>query len=405
MNELQYYKELSRCVRCGACKAICPTYLEDLDEAMGTRGRLALLKALRDGRLRATSVMANMVFSCILCGACKGLCPTGVDILEVIYHGRAKLKGAFRRGYFLTAITKLSVSRMDYIFSILRNFQKVIYPVLYRSGMMRYVPEIAQHPFKERVQVYKVGTTRFREGRTVGRVAIFAGCSVNYFYPTLGEALLRVLLKKGYEVIVLKGEVCCGAPMRALGLEEDAATLAKKNVELFGKMRSEAILTMCPTCAMTIKNEYPIMIGDSIDRVMDINQFFVEKGIAEGLKVEKRIAAYHDPCHLRYGLGIKEEPRALLRNIKGLELIEMEDSECCGFGGLFNMSFKNLSRRIGHRKLRAFTNTGANTFITSCPGCMMQLEDIKRSPGKSGAAPANVRIMHIVELVDEALRE
>lgn len=391
MNDAQYQKELSRCVRCGACKAQCPTYLSALDETMGARGRITMLGALKENRLAPTKTLSDRIFSCILCEACRGLCPTGINIPEAIYHGRANLKDFYSRGRLLRTAVKLSLSKMDTAFSLLRWLQKLSYPLLYKAGSLRYIPNIAPIPFKNTAQVYK-------NTKKIGRVAVFAGCSVNYLYPHLGYALLNILLTKGYEVVVLKGEVCCGAPMRSLGLEEEAVKLAKKNIELFNKMRTEAILSMCPTCTMVIKKQYPALVEDSIEKIMDVNEFFIEREFTRGLKTVRRVITYHDPCHLRYGLEIKDEPREILKNIEGIEFIEMQNAgECCGFGGFFSLNFKELSKTIGKRKINSIQSIWADTVVTSCPGCMMQLEDLKRE------TDTELNIMHMVEVLDEAM--
>ncbi len=391
MNELQYSETLSKCVKCGACKAFCPTYLSTLDETMGARGRIAILGALLENELSPTKRISDKIFSCILCEACNGLCPTGINIPETIYQGRARLKNYFRRKRLLTKAVKFSMSRMDPVFSIMRGLQKTVYPLLHRTGRLRYMPEIAKVPFKNSAQVYK-------NTKKIGRISIFTGCSVNYLYPHLGDALLRVLLSKGYEVIVLKGEMCCGAPMRSLGLEKEAVVIAKKNIELFKKMRVEAVLSMCPTCTMTIRKHYPLLTGDTIGKIMDINEFFSKDESLRDIKTVQRVVTYHDPCHLRYGLGVVNEPRELLRNIQGINLVEMQNAEeCCGFGGFFSMNFKDISKNIREKKINAARKTLADTLVTSCPGCMIQLEDIKKETG------ANIDIVHIIEIIDEAM--
>jgi len=391
MNESQYCNELSKCVRCGACKALCPTYLTALDETMGARGRIVLLNALIDKKLVLTKGTSERLFSCILCEACSDICPVGINIPEAIYHARVKLKDFYDRGTWIKKGVNLSLSRLDVVLPALRAFQKLFYPILYKAGKLRYIPDIASPPFRNRAQVYK-GTKR------IGRIALFTGCTINYLYPNLGEALLSILLKIGYEVVILKGEVCCGAPLRSLGFEEEAIRFAKRNVELFNKAQTEAILCMCPTCTMTIKRQYPLLIGDTIEKIMDVNEFFIKKDIISGLKADRRVITYHNPCHLSYGLGIKSEPREILKAIKGLEYVEMSDSkDCCGFGGFFSLTFKELSKTIGRKKIDSISNTGADTLITSCPGCMIQLEDLRREND------SKINILHMVEIINEAL--
>ncbi|MEW6600861.1 MAG: (Fe-S)-binding protein, partial [Nitrospirota bacterium] len=334
---------------------------------------------------------ARMIYSCMLCGACKNLCPAGINIPEVIYQGRTALSKAYGKGRLLRETLKMSLSGFDNIFSVLKWGRRLFYGGLYHSGMIGYVPEISPTPFKNGLQVYKTINK-------IGRMAIFAGCSVNYFYPRLGEALSRVLVSKGYEVVVFKGEVCCGAPFRSLGLEDEARKLAERNIEHFNKVRAEAIISMCPTCTMVMRDQYPHMTGDTINNLMDINEFLIKYDITPNLETAPSTVTYHDPCHLSYGLGIREKPRRILKNIKGVELIEMKHAdECCGFAGLFSLHFKDMSKSIGMKKIRNISDTGAGTVVTSCPGCIMQLEALKKETG------AGFGIKHIVEVIDDAM--
>ena len=186
MDKPDCMSELSKCVRCGACKTYCPTYLTTHNESMGARGRVAMLGELGMKRLEPSKVLADRIFSCMLCGACKGLCPAGINIPEIIYQGRADLKNYYRKNRLLQQVMKYSVPRLDAVFSMLRVLQKTG-----RPGMLRNMPEIAQKPFKKSIQVYK-------NIKKKGRIAIFAGCSVNYLYPDLGNALSGILLSKGF---------------------------------------------------------------------------------------------------------------------------------------------------------------------------------------------------------------
>jgi len=392
MTENVYHNELLKCNRCGACKALCPTYLTTLNETMGARGRIAMLGELEETRLAPTKKLAEKIFSCMLCGACKNLCPTGINIPEVIYQGRSRLKNSFSRGRLLRTILKHSASRLDAVFSILRGMQKFFYQPLYYTGRFPYIPEITREPFKNSFQVYK-------QFKKLSRVAIFAGCSVNYFYPEIGRSLSKILLAKGFEVVVFKGELCCGAPLRSAGLEEEALSLAKKNFEHFSRVRAEAIISMCPTCTMVLREQYKDIKGATISTIMDINEFLIKFDITKGLEIRPSVITYHDPCHLHYGLGIKDEPRQILKGIKGVEFVEMRHAdECCGFAGLFSLHFKDISKNLGRKKMANIAGTMADTVVTSCPGCITQLEGLRRENNMK------INIKHIVEVVDEAMR-
>ena len=393
MTTTDYHNLLSKCVRCGACKTLCPTYLTTLNETMGARGRVAILGELSEERLTPTRKLAEMIYSCMLCGACKGICPTGINIPEMIYEGRSILKNSFGKGRILRKVLRSCMSKPDMAFSILRIMQKLFYQPVQQIGGFRYLPDITSKPFKNSVQVYK-------NIKRIGRVAIFAGCNVNYFYPYLGDTLSNILLSKGYEVVVFKGELCCGNPLRSMGLEKEAAMLAEKNIEHFSKVRAEAIISMCPTCTMVIKEQYPVLTGSTIPNIIDINEFILKNDILSDLEIEPRVMTYHDPCHLSHGLGIRNEPRQILRDINGIDLVEMQHAdECCGFAGLFSLHFKKISKEISHKKFENIQDTSADTVVTSCPGCIMQIEATKREYN------SKVRIMHIVEVIAEAMHD
>ena len=342
-------------------------------------------------RLSRTGRLADKIYSCMLCGACKNLCPTGIDIPEAMYRGRAALRQSYKKGRFIRKALKLSISKPDITFPILRMMQKLLYQPVQKAGGLRYIPPVTSRPFNKSVQVYK-------NIKKIGRVAIFAGCSINHFYPNLGNTLSHILLSRGYEVVVFKGEVCCGAPLRSLGLETETANLARQNIEHFNRVRAAAIISMCPTCTMVIKDQYPVLTGNTISNIMDINEFMLKYDISSGLEMNPCTVTYHDPCHLSYGLEIRKEPREILNSIQGVTVSEMKHAdECCGFAGLFSLHFKDISKTIGSNKMENIRNTSADTVVTSCPGCIMQLEGLKRETN------TNISIKHIVEIIDEAM--
>jgi glycolate oxidase iron-sulfur subunit len=356
---------------------------------MSARGRVVLLGGLEEKRLRPTKNLSEKIFSCLLCEACKGICPLGIDIPETIYQGRKELKSSFNRGRLLRKAIRFSIYRMDTAFMLLKLFQKMPY----KSEIIGYLPPVTAKPLKKIQGV-------FRNRKAIARIGLFLGCSVNYIYPSLGVALIQVLKRRNYEVVILSGEACCGAPLRSIGLEDDAISLARKNIGLFKNMKAEAVLSLCPTCTMVLKTQYPLLTGEGIPNIMDINEFFIKYDILKGLRIKPKTVTYHDPCHLSYGLGITEEPRRIMLDIEGIRLIEMKGSRnCCGFGGLFSRLFRELSTDIGKKKIESIKETGADTVVTSCPGCLMHLDDLKRK------AEIDIEIMHIVELVDEAMNE
>jgi glycolate oxidase iron-sulfur subunit len=388
MKSSEYLSELSKCVRCGSCKAFCPTYDEISTEATGARGRLTLLWGLSSGQLKPSPVLNESIFSCTLCGACSGLCPPAIDIKEIMYHGRSLLKKSDKKRRYLRLLTSFYTRRPELSFRLLSMTQHILFPYLLKKGLLPFNLELPDRHLKDRPQVYTVLKKK-------GRVAIFSGCTINFLFPYLRESLINVLHLLGYEVILPPGEVCCGVPLRTLGLEDEAVELAKKNFEIFSRLNVEAVLSLCPTCTLSVKSEFPKLIGKGIDNVIDVSSFLIDKldhSRFTLLSSNLRSAVYHDPCHLKYGLGIEKEPREIIKNI-GIKLMETYENRCCGFAGIFSLSHKELSQKLLKKCIEEYNETEPEIIITACPGCMIQLtKGFKDKP-----------VLHLIEVIEEAL--
>lgn len=386
MTKTEYLSELSKCVRCGSCKAYCPTYDEGLSEAVSARGRLTLLRGLMTDRLGPSPLLNDRIFSCILCGACENLCPPQVDITGAIYHGRTLLRDSDRSRKYIRLLTSLSLRKPELSYRIARLLQRTVLPYLLKREGLPFHVVVPPHPLRDNQQVYK-------PGKKIGRVALFTGCSTNFLFPHLGLSLINVLLRLGFEVVLPKGEMCCGAPLRSLGLEEEAIAMAKKNYMIFSKLKTDAVVSLCPTCILSLKVHYPDLIGEGLKNAQDISSFLSDKlGALSPRPVgSSATVTYHDPCHLNYSLGIRQEPRQVIRDT-GAAFIEAEGEGCCGFGGLFSVQYQDISRNLMEKRLDAYRRTGAEAVITACTGCLLQLSSGLRDR----------RVLHIIELVEEA---
>ena len=391
------YSSLSYCVRCGACKELCPTYIEDSTEGMGARGRLMLLRGLAGGDIEPSKALDERIFSCMLCGACNSICPLGINITGAIYKYRRDLRAPNNKRTFISLWVKFALKRATTGFRILKFIEGVgeVFPV-YRLKPFKILREIGvgslDAPLRDSASIFKVS-------RPKGRIAVFAGCTANFLYPGIGRSLIRSLNAMSYEVILPKGEACCGAPLMGLGLEDAAVRLAEKNMKTFKKMKVEAVISLCPTCVHFIRNEYKGLVGDSIENAMEVSQFFSDKLSAIGnlkdshslpLSGSSLKVVYHDPCHSLYSLNVSAEPRQILRSM-GLDLVEAERG-CCGFGGTFRLLYQDLSESILKKRVEGYRK--ADMIVTSCPNCMVQL----RSRVKDR------QVKHIVELIEEAVQ-
>ncbi|MDI6729171.1 MAG: (Fe-S)-binding protein [Thermodesulfovibrionales bacterium] len=379
--------ELNLCVKCGSCKALCPTYIEDVTEGMSARGRVVLLEKFHEGKLEPSKKLDERIFSCMLCGACNKLCPLGINVTDAMYEARNRLRDFNKKRRFLGLGIRLGLKKASNSFRILKFFETInemlpvfrIYPF---SAIKRMDVTLPDSALRDGMSIFRVSKPR-------GRIAIFAGCSVNFIYPNIGRSLIESLNVMNYDVVLPKGEVCCGAPLMGLGRREDAVEMAERNMNAFKKLNVEAVIGLCPTCIDSIKNGYRSLIGDGIDNAVEVSQFF-SKLQPSAFSPQPSKVIYHDPCHSIYGLDVSVEPRQILRSM-GFHLMDSERG-CCGFGGTFRLLYQELSEGILEKRIEEYKR--ADMIVTSCPNCILQLRSrIKDRP-----------VRHIAEVINECIR-
>ncbi len=375
------------CVRCGSCKALCPTYVEDVTEGMSARGRFVLLEKFYEGQLEPSKKLDERMFSCILCGACNKLCPLGINVTDAMYEARNRLRDFNKKRRFLGLGIRFGLGKASNSFRVLKFLETIneVFPVF------RIYPfnAIKRMGVTLPVSALRDGRSIFRVSKPKGRIAIFAGCSVNFLYPDIGRSLIDSLNAMNYDVVLPKGEVCCGAPLMGLGLKEDAAEMAERNMNAFKKLNVEAVIGLCPTCVHFIRNEYRSLIGDGIDNAVEVSQFF-GKLQPSAFSPQPSKVIYHDPCHSIYGLDVSAEPRQILKSM-GFHLMDSERG-CCGFGGTFRLLYQELSEGILEKRVEEYKK--ADMIVTSCPNCILQIRSkIKNRPVK-----------HIAEVINECIR-
>lgn len=228
------------------------------------------------------------------------------------------------------------------------------------------------------------------------RASILVTCLVDLFYPEVGVAMVRLLRRLGVAVDFPGGQTCCGLPLFNSGYHREAARVARRTVPLFAA--SEHVVVPSGSCATMVKKEYPgLLEGDPAlrkeaealaDRTWELSQFLVRVlGVSRVATDFRGKVAYHDSCHLLRGLGESESPRILLRNLDGVELVELPGAdECCGFGGSFSVRLPEVSTSILAGKVANIEKTGADCLVACDAGCLMQMGgglSRRRSPVKA----------------------
>ncbi len=383
MNEQEFSNALQTCIRCGVCKVDCPTYTSSVTEGETARGRLNLLNAFFKGDIQPSNKLYEKIFSCILCGKCATLCPLEIDILDIFFYSRNILSKYDRRRSFLRFLTRIVFNNTNFSFKISKPLQPLINKILVMKGLIPEDIEFRGNPFKQ------TGISSPQE--KIGRIAVFSGCSVKHIYQELTLSLSRVLNALHYEVIFPNAEICCGAPFMELGMEGKAIKFAEKNFKLFSGLNVDAIISPCPTCVVMLKRNFQALIGKSLQNVYDVSTFIMEKTRTTNKRLKSRLV-YHAPCHLINILGVEKAPKDLI-SLTGANLLETNSHTCCGFGGLFSYSFKEMSNDILKNTCNKLLKTEPDAIVTACPNCIFQLsKSLKKVP-----------IYHIIEVIEKVI--
>ena len=412
MTRLKDFEKVIReCVKCGICQAHCPTYLVTRREGAVARGKITLAAALLDGEIGLEERLQQDISMCLMCGSCVNTCPNKVPTHEIVGAIRRQITDNQGLSLLGKGVSSLLGSRV--LMKTLTKSGAVLSPLLFAkipetSGLRlrffgsvmkgRTIPKIAFRNLFDRFPEFIQG----RADRPV--IGFFAGCSITYAYPEIGEAMVRVLQRMGFSIFLPRGQQCCGIPALSSGNGRLVEELALANREAFAK-RDVPIITACASCNGGI-GSYRNMKGDFggfADKVIDFSVFLQKEGLFAELAgmekwPERARVTYHDPCHLKTQ-GITREPRELLKALPNIDFVEMENaSSCCGLGGSFSVSHYECSKAIGARKMPGLTESGAHLVATACPGCIMQLQDSINHAGLP------VKAVHVLDLLADALR-
>jgi L-lactate dehydrogenase complex protein LldE len=231
------------------------------------------------------------------------------------------------------------------------------------------------------------------------RVSLFVTCIVDQVFPNVGLAMTEVLERAGCEVEFREAQTCCGQPAFNNGYRDEARAVAAHFLSTFEG--AEYIVVPSGSCCSMIGHHYAELFpGDTRvhhlePRVFEFSQFLVNVLKVEdfGAKFDG-LVTYHDSCHALRELKIKDGPRRLLGNVRGLKLVEMDISEeCCGFGGTFSVKFPEISGGMVRTKIESIQKTGADTVVSIDSSCLMQIQ------GALSRAGSNIRTMHLAEVL------
>jgi glycolate oxidase iron-sulfur subunit len=418
------YSVLQQCMHCGLCLPTCPTYDATKLERNSPRGRIALMRAIADGRLEPTKTFADEMYFCLGCLACVTACPAGVNYAELFEHARAEAEqsGALRnakRG-LLRGLTMgwlfMDLRRLRLVGLLIRLYQQIGGQRLIRgSGVLHVLPRrLRELEAMTPVIAPKFSSdliapvTRAAEQKKY-RVALLTGCAQDLMFSDVNRDTCEVLARNGCEVITPGHQHCCGSLHAHNGELELARQLARKNIDQFPPGDFDAIISNAAGCGSHLKHYGSLLANDPRYRVQaqlwdaklkDAHEWLADIGLTPpNPGVPPQTVTYHEACHLCHGQKITAQPRQLLRAIPQLTLTELPESNwCCGSAGIYNLIQPEMANQLLDRKLKHIVATKAAVVATGNPGCLAHMANGIRRENLP------VRLVHPMTLLAEAYR-
>jgi L-lactate dehydrogenase complex protein LldE len=234
-------------------------------------------------------------------------------------------------------------------------------------------------------------------------VTLFIPCFVDALFPSAGISMVQILEGLGHEVLCPEKISCCGQPAFNSGYWNEARTVAAPVLEQLKD--AEAVVISSGSCGAMVKKFYPELFKDTPQwelakqiaaRTWEFSDFLVKKlGVTDLGAWFPHKVTFHDGCHGLRELGIKQSPRKLLANVKGLQLVEMAEGEtCCGFGGTFAAKFPTISTAMGEVKCQSAADTGAEYIVSNDSSCLMHLQGLLSRQGKP------IKTIHLAEVLN-----
>ena len=454
------YSVMQQCIHCGMCLPTCPTYMETKIERNSPRGRIALMRAIADGRLEAQKAFADEMYFCIGCLACETACPAGVDYAELFEMARAEaersqaLSSPARRFLRWAVLEGLfyNQERLRLAGRLLWFYQAVgLQTLIRRSGLLRLLPKslrvleaktpVVKRHFSpdliapEEVSVVAaavpsggsvLGDRRLPTAPPLGtaaattapsrgpatatyRVGLLTGCVQDLVYSDVNRDTADVLLANGCTVVTPPTQGCCGSLHAHNGEYELAKDFARRLIDHFDLDRLDAIITNAAGCGSHLKHFDRLLKDDPLyaakaaqwsAKVKDISEWLVEIDFRAPKQptTEARVT-YHDACHLCHGQKITAQPRELLAGIPGLQIALLPESMwCCGSAGIYNLIQPEMADKLLQRKLDHIASTGATVVATGNPGCLLQIQNGLAARG------IKIEVVHPVTLLARAYR-
>jgi glycolate oxidase iron-sulfur subunit len=411
---------IDKCVHCGFCLPTCPTYVLWGEEMDSPRGRIYLMKAGLEGRVSMTDGFVGHFDACLGCMACVTACPSGVEYAPLVEATRAQIERRFERSFgdrlFRSALFAVIPypARLRLALAPLVVYQW-IKPLVEQSGVLNVLPARVRAlaklapPITVKSLTASTAEVTPATGATRMRVGLLTGCVQRLAFAHVNDATVRVLAAEGCEVAAPRSQGCCGALALHAGREQDARAFARRAIEAFEQADVERIVVNAAGCGSSMKEYGRLFTGDGewsararafSARVRDVTELLIELGEPRATRHPLNLrVAYHDACHLAHAQGVCQQPRDLLNQIPGIELLPFAEQElCCGSAGIYNLVQPTPARELGERKVKNIAAVRPDLVATANPGCTLQIASIAAETDQP------LTVMHPIELIDASIR-
>jgi glycolate oxidase iron-sulfur subunit len=409
-------KIIKDCVHCGFCLSACPTYLQTGNELDSPRGRIYLMKSAVEGRIPMGDGLVKHLDLCLGCLACEPACPSGVRYGSLIEAARSQIERRYERSFSEGLYRSLLFSIFPYPTRL-----KLLMPFLcfyQTTGLQRLLNELGVLPkrlahaqamlpeVKLSNVLHKLPGIVSAKGKRRFRVAMLKGCVQSVLFPQTNEATMRVLSENGCEVVMPKNQGCCGALSIHTGRLSEGRELARANIDTFTKHDVDAIIVNSAGCGSSMKEYGEILKEDPLyaekakkisEQTKDVMEFLADVGLQGELRELKLKVTYQDACHLGHAQRIKTHPRKIIKQIRGIDFVELPESDlCCGSAGIYNLIQPEMSEGLLERKISSLKEIGVDYIVAGNPGCLLQIQKgIKLSGLK-------IKAVHPIQLLDWA---
>nr|WP_325248445.1 glycolate oxidase subunit GlcF [Amylibacter sp.] len=396
---------LRSCVHCGFCTATCPTYQVLGDELDSPRGRIYLIKDMLEAGRPADEKTVKHIDRCLSCLACMTTCPSGVHYMHLVDHARAHIEETYKRP-LMDRLLRWTLAR---ILPYPKRFRIALLGAKIGRPLARFMPDprlkamldmapkhIPPVSRNDDAQVFPaIGTRKMR-------VALMTGCAQRALNTDINDATIRLLRRLGCDVVIVKGQGCCGALTHHMGKVDESHSAAAKNIAVWAaEMDGEgldAVVINTSGCGTTVKDYGHMFRNDALAKdaarvsagAMDVSEVLMKLDLPEGDTKGLRVA-YHAACSLQHGQQIKTYPKTLLKRA-GFDVVEPSDSHlCCGSAGTYNLMQPEISGQLKVRKVKTLEAKAPDVISAGNIGCMMQI-----------GSGTQVPVVHTVELLDWA---